>query len=126
MKTTITLELRNKIRRDMLIVKNEYYADGLGDYCGILAFNNDEEYELFEECIAWRKMIDTYYRTSYNVGKAKKVGRFIGIKPKKIYLYSVAFAISGYDSPSWKDWFDMEGKEDNPNLIDSYYYKGDS
>jgi hypothetical protein len=126
MKTKITLELRNKIRRDMLIVKDQYFADGLGDYCGILSFDRDKESELFEECIMWREMIDTYYRTSYNAGKAKRVGRFSGVKPKKIHLHSIEFAISGYDNPSWKDWFDMEGKEDNPNLINSYYYKGDS
>lgn len=126
MKKEISLKLRNKIRRDMLIVKDQYFADGLGDYCGILYFDKNEEFDLFEECMVWRKMIDTYYRTSYNAGKAKKVGRFIGVKPKEIHLHSVAFAVSTYEDPTWKDWFDIEGKEDNPTLIDTYYYKGDS
>ncbi len=117
MKTELSLKLRNKIRRDMLIVKDEYFANGLGDHCGILHFDKDKEFELFEECIIWREMIDTYFKTSYNAGKAKRIGRFSGIKPKQIHLHSVEFAISGYDNPSWKDWFDQEGKEDVSNLI---------
>jgi len=121
MKTEISLELRNKIRRDMLIVKDQYFMDG-GDHCGILSFDKDKEFELFEECMIWKEMLDTYYRTSYNAGKAKRVGRFSGIKPKKIHLYSVEFAISGYDVPSWKDWFDVDGKEDITQLI---FYKGE-
>ena len=116
MKTELSLKLRNKIRRDMLIVQDTHYVNN-GDHCGILSFDRNEEFDLFEECMTWREMIDTYFRTSYNAGKAKRIGRFSGIKPKKIHLYSVDFAISGYDNPSWKDWFDQEGKEDVSNLI---------
>ncbi len=124
MKTKISLELRNKIRRDMLIVKDQYWMDK-GDHCGILSFDKDEELELFEECVAWIDMINTYYRTSYNAGKAKRIGRFSGIFPIKIRLHSVDFVIEGYDNPSWKDWFDVEGKKDMPYLIENCY-KGDS
>jgi hypothetical protein len=116
MKTEISLELRNKIRRDMLIVQNTHYANS-GDYCGILSFDKDEEFELFEECIIWGEMIDIYFRTSYNAGKAKRVGRFSGIKPKRINLHSVDFTISGYDNPSWKDWFDVDGEKDDHILV---------
>lgn len=122
MKKEISLELRNKIRRDMLIVEDQHYTNS-GDYCGILNFDKDKEFELFEECMIWREMIDTYFKTSYNAGKAKRIGRFNGIKPKRIHLNSVEFAVSTYRNPSWKDWFNIEGKEDDHKLIGRH--KGD-
>ncbi len=117
MKTEITLELRNKIRRDMRIVEGQHYPNPGGEHCGILYFDKDKEFELFEECIIWKEMLDTYFKTSYNGGKAKKVGRFIGIKPEKIHLYSVEFIVSTYKDPSWRDWFDVKGEDDAPKLI---------
>ena len=115
MKTDVTLELRNKIRRDMLIVKNHVgYPNG--DHCAVLNFKK-EELELFKECIVWRNMLDIYFKSSYNGGKLKNVGRFVGIKPVMIHPNSVEFAVSTYGDPSWKDWFNMEGEEDAPKLI---------
>ena len=114
MKTEVTLELRNKIRRDMLIVKGKDYTNG--DYCAILNFKN-EELQLFKECVVWRNILDTYFKTSYNGGKLHKVGRFIGIKPVMIHPNSVEFAVAMYEEPSWKDWFSMEEEEDASKFI---------
>jgi len=115
MKTEVTLELRNKIRKEMKIVSG-YGLYPNGDYCGILYFDDDES-KLFEECMIWKKMLDTYFKTAYEGGKLRKVGRFLGIKPMTMQTRSVEFAVSMYRDPSWKDWFNIEGENDDPILI---------
>ena len=115
MKTEVTLDLRNKIRTDMKIVANhETYSNG--DYCGLLYFDKKEK-DLFKECIIWKRMLDTYFKSSYNGGKLLKVGRFVGIKPAAIHSRCVEFAVSTFSNPSWKDWFNIEGEEDDNKII---------
>jgi len=107
----VSLELRNKIRRDMKIMNCEQTNNG--DYTGILSFNNRERH-LYDECQTWRKLIDTYFSTSYDCYKLSKVGRFEGIRPYKMYIrfQSFSFHISTYNKPTWKDWFDVTGEND--------------
>jgi hypothetical protein len=82
-----------------------------GDCTGMITFN-DEERHLYDECKRWRKLIDTYFSTSYDCYKLSKIGRFEGIRPHIVYRQSVSFQISEYSEPSWKDWFDVTGKDD--------------
>ncbi len=53
---TASYELRNKIKRDMLIVKN-FAGYGNGDHCGVVSFK-DSHRKLLEECINWKKILD--------------------------------------------------------------------
>jgi len=117
MKKEVTLELRNKIRKDMVILEGEVYYefdnDGCcGDrikknYCGILQFNNIENC-IFKECVLWQNNIKSHFSCSYNNDRLLRVGRFFGIKPMKICPTSVEFSIVHYTKPSWKDWFVTE------------------
>ncbi len=105
----VSLELRNKIRRDMKILIQQQMDDI--DYTGILSFNNKEKH-LHDECQTWKKLIDTYFSTTYDCYKLSKIGRFIGVRPHKIYFQSVTFQVSSYNNPTWEDWFDVTGEND--------------
>ena len=105
----ISLELRNKIRRELEII------DAIPlklDYVGELKF---EPYEvhLYEECKRWCKIIDDYYRTTYRAYCMTRIGRFEMIKPFRIHAdLRVAFEFEKHQKKSWRDWFDVEGKSD--------------
>lgn len=105
----VSLGLRNKIRREMVVTEDLYG----GDARGILEFHEDEK-ELFDECCLWLKVINSYFKTSYHCYKITKVGRFRGIRPvQTMGVNKIQFDIDEYDPESWKDWFeDQDGKED--------------
>jgi len=115
MKTEVTLELRNKIRKEMKIIERKHVAS-TGDSCAILHFK-DEEQDLFDECIDWKKMLDIYFKSSYRGGALKKVGRFIGVRPREIGFHYVEFQVRDFKNPSWKDWFNVEGDGDKVTLF---------
>ena len=105
----VSLRLRNKIRRDMIIATDLY--DGKGR--GILQFHDDEN-ELFDECLLWIKIINSYFKTSYNCYRLTRVGRFIDIRPVQVIgERKVEFDVDNYHPPSLKDWFvDNDGSDD--------------
>lgn len=107
----VSLELRNKIRRDMKVLKEIQMGNMDYDYTGVLLFNN-EEGDLYNECRIWKKIIDTYFSTSYNCYKLSRVGRFKGVRPRKIHLQSISFQVTSYGEPTWEDWFDVTGRND--------------
>jgi hypothetical protein len=115
----VSLALRNKIRRDL-----EIYTDGYGspyNFIALLKFNENET-ELFQECLKWREMISVYYKASCDAYKMEKIGRFHGVRPIEAveinhlngkYLRMIMkFEVESYDKLSWIDWFDVEGKGD--------------
>lgn len=105
----VSLELRNKIRRDMRVLQQMQMGEI--DYTGVLSFNNEERH-LYDECQRWRKIIDTYFSTSYNCYRLSRVGRFKGVRPHKIYNHTIKFQVSSYNPPTWEDWFDVIGEKD--------------
>ena len=115
MKKELSLELRKKIRENMAIDElhvgfGSEYSDNYG-YCGVLTFK-DDEIELYNECIEWRRIIDTYFKTSQTGGMAIRVGRFIGLKPIIFHKSFIEFGVILCEKESWKDWFDTEGEND--------------
>ena len=106
----VSLELRNKIRKDLQFDGKNWDVNG---YYGTLTFSDDEMY-LYEECKEWYNVIETYFKTSSTAYCLTRVGRFNFVRPFAILNKEVIFQVDSYNSESWKDWFDIEGKDDGP------------
>ena len=112
--TDVSLELRNKIRRDMILY-NDVYGDGLK---GILTFTH-HDLELYQECLLWNEKAKSSMYGGYTM---TRIGRFKGIRPLwagDIVVDSdnhmemkVEFEVDSFDEPSWMDWFDIKGEGD--------------
>ena len=113
----VSLALRNKIRRDMVLF-NDVYGDGLK---GCLTLTHHDT-PLIQECLLWHEVIMSYFKTSYDAYKMTKIGRFYGVRPKLIrdmvadsegtLNVVVEFEVDDYDEESWLDWFDVKGEAD--------------
>lgn len=103
----VSLELRNKIRRDLYLVSNDYieYHDAE------LVFKDNELY-LYDECKTWRNVIESQYGRTYDTYAMTKIGRFYFVRPEEICPNFVKFSVGCFDAKSWLDWFDVEGKSD--------------
>jgi len=110
----VSLELRNKIRQDMIIHKTKLADEG-GNPMGVLSFSFDET-GLYEEAQTWILLWDAYFRTSYNACRMTRIGRFHNLRPIRFKHHKVYFDVEEYDPPSWKDWFDIEGNTDGDFL----------
>jgi len=108
----ISSNLRNKIRKDLIILNAYETLHDNDSYKADLYFSKKEEYLLIE-VIKWLKEIDTYFKTSYNTYKID-CGRFKGVFPRKVFYYLkiASFYVYSYEKESWKDWFIMEGEVD--------------
>lgn len=107
----VSLALRNKIRTDMIIY-NDIFGDGMK---GCLTLSHHDKL-LIDECQKWIDMIKAYYRTTYWAYKLTRIGRFKGVRPMLIREsypdFIVEFEVDECEEPSWRDWFDVEGKTD--------------
>lgn len=106
--TDISLDLRNKIRRDLII--SDSYKGEMAHF-GSITFSKNEKH-LFDECIRWKCLLDIYFKTSYNCYRMTRIGRFYNIRPCFVQNGIAEFDLSHYDKPSWRDWFDIEGNDD--------------
>lgn len=106
----VSLELRNKIRRDMIIQPSATMPQV--NFLGFLNFTFPEQDKLYVECKEWKSIIDKYFKTSYGCYMLEKVGRFYGVRPFRICLYHVEFEVESWRDESWKDWFDVTGEND--------------
>jgi len=106
----ISNQLRNKIRRDLIIL-NQYGIYSSDEYYRADLYFSQDEDDLLMECIKWWKDIDTYFKTSYNTYKIN-CGRFKGVFPRKVYRYAkmASFYVDSFGKESWEDWFIMEGE----------------
>ena len=105
----VSLELRNKIRRD-LIIHDDHITEN-GNTIAELNFNNDEQH-LADECKEWLGVIRKIFRTSYDALRLEKVGRFEGVRPKEVNDNEALFSVTYYTEETWKDWFDVTGEND--------------
>ena len=106
----VSLELRNEIRKNLMINfgATRPYANCSGSLCLM-----PHKRHLFEECEKWLNTIMTYYKTSYQAMCLTKVGRFYMIRPYEIlHGYICKFEFERYDKPSFMDWFDTTGEND--------------
>lgn len=107
----VTLELRNKLRRELDIIEDE--LTGNGNHLATVGFNNSETH-LAEECKTWLGVITKLFRTSYDCYRLTKLGRFRGVRPKEVYDNFAVFSVVAYKKESWIDWFDITGENDGP------------
>ena len=113
----VSLELRNKIRSHMVIYDDIYG----GNVHGILELDQDD-IELIQECLLWREVIMTYFKTSYDAYKMTKIGRFHGVRPIEVSTINcdsdgllnvkITFEVDHYDEESWRDWFEIGDESD--------------
>ena len=61
---------------------------------------------LFKSCLDWIKLIDTYFKTSYDACKID-IGEYIGLWPTGTDGCVVHFRLDQVDSTrkDWRDWF---------------------
>lgn len=108
MKTSISFELKHKIMADIKLLETSTSYAELYNNEGIVLFNENET-DLYEECVEWFKVIKTYYTTSYNGARIKKIGCMEGIRPYKVLDNNrVVFSINDVVKLNWKDWFIQE------------------
>ena len=105
----VTLELRNKIRRELDILED--YITENGNSIARLKFTK-EDIHLIEECKEWLNVIKRIFRCSYDAYRLENVGRFKGVKPIDVTDDDVLFSVVSHSEPSWKDWFDLTGEND--------------
>lgn len=113
----VSLELRNKIRTYMVIYEDVYG----GSVHGILQLD-ETDIELIQECLQWREIIMTYYKTSYGAYKMSKIGRFYGVRPIEVKTINcdsdgkidvqITFEVDHYEEESWRDWFEIGHERD--------------
>lgn len=114
----VSLELRNKIRKDMIIYNDIF---GSGDLRGVVNFTNNELH-LFQECLLWHEVVMTYFKTAYDCYKMTRIGRFLGVRPTSpteiisesegTLTAKMEFHVDECEEESWRDWFDIEGNND--------------
>ena len=108
----VSLELRNKIRQDMIIHKSKSLAEG-GNHMGVIEFGlSIKEEDLYQEAQTWIRLKNAYFRTSFNACRMSRIGRFYNLRPAQFKHRKVYFDVEEYDDPSWRDWFDIEGNND--------------
>ena len=105
MKTHISEELQDKILNDL--VEDTFRNDWeLPVWASIGSLTFDEnELDLYNECIEWREVITTYFLSSYTGGALKKFGPYEHIRPDQILHNKVIFTFEDNKHMSWKDWF---------------------
>lgn len=105
----ISNKLRNKIRRDLIILNTHDILYDNDSYKADLYFSEDE-IDIWFEAFDWMRHIETYFKTSYNTYKID-CGRFKGVFPFGVYAERKArFYVYAYEKESWRDWFIMEGE----------------
>jgi hypothetical protein len=106
--TDVTLELRNKLRRELDIIDR---TSKHGNYLATITFKEDESH-LMEECKTWLNVIHKFFRTTYNAYRLTKIGRFEGVRPQDVNDVIAVFSVKSYSEKSWRDWFDTLGEGD--------------
>lgn len=107
----VSLELRNKIRKELTIVDNIYMRCH-SNHIGFLNFNFPEDELLYQECLIWKKLITKASEISSDCYMLERVGRYYGVRPHGIGTYHVEFEVEYYEQESWRDWFDVTGETD--------------
>lgn len=124
---SISLELVYAIsNRMMLYANDEKYSimDDAGDLICLINFENLFEQHLIDECIEWRRIIDTYFKTSYRAMSLKRAGRYLNVRPlpiqkpktkdRLLHITPIKFQIEFVDQKNWKEWFVMKGELNAP------------
>lgn len=107
MKTSISSELKQKILTDIKMIELHINHTQTYNFQGVVFFNKNET-RLYKECVEWFEIIKTYYITSYNGCRIKKIGSMEGIRPHEVLDDRVIFTINEVIETSWKDWFIQE------------------
>ena len=111
---TLSHELVKAISSKMIMrvtSKIHHVLDSKGNMLGHVIFDKEHEMNLVDECHEWKRIIDTYFKTSYRAYSLRRAGIFINIRPIKIYDNNVYFTIESADLvESWQEWFMIEGE----------------